>query len=198
MIVKSIYETSYPGMYKVAGDSGAAFFIRPEYLPFIPFDTIETNVEFDDEKTDMLLDAGLACVVELKAVEYLARSEQSRFGLSRKLIEKKYEKKYINMALDFLESKKYLSDSRFSRAWLNSRKINHFEGRKKLLMELQSRGISKEIAVIAIDEFFQENDELEICKKALERFIKKGKTDEKLYEAMINAGFSWKMVKEIK
>ena len=32
------------------------------------------------------------------------------------------------MALDYLETKAYLSDLRFSTAWLNTRKINHFEG----------------------------------------------------------------------
>lgn len=195
MIISSINPTSYAGMYKVIPAEGTSFFVRPEYLPGINFDLIDKDVEYNDSQTEIFLDAGLACVVELKAVAYLARCEQSRFGLNRKLTEKGFEKKYIMMALDLLESKNYLSDFRFSTAWLHSRKINHYEGRSRLLSELMSRGISKEISNQALDEFFEENDEMEICKKACEKLVKKGKKDEKLIAAMMQAGFSYKMIK---
>lgn len=195
MIVSRFSSTSYPGMYKLIPSEGTSFFVRAEYLPGIDFDSICPESEFDDSKTDVFLDAGLACVVELKAVDYLARCEQCRFGLTKKLVEKGFEKKYINMALDFLESKNYLSDKRFSDAWLHSRKINHFEGRSRLLSELLSRGISKETAQSAIEEFFNENDEDLICQKAYLKFIKKGKKDEKLIAAMFQAGFTYKQIK---
>lgn len=196
MVIKNIVETSYSGMYKVETDQ-TKFFIRQEYLVNLNLSQIEPDAEFFDDDENELLDAGLAAVVELKAVEYLARAEQSRFGLYRKLIEKKYEKKYVDMALTLLESKDYLSDERYSRAWLNSRKINHYEGRTKLLAELQSRGINKETAVKALDDFFSENDENEICQKAWEKFVKKGKDGDKLIAAMMNAGFSYKMIKTL-
>ncbi len=197
MIIKSIAPTSYLGMYKIAPDQGPAFFIRKEYLSGLDFDLIEVGAEFGEEETDQLLDAGLTSVVELKAVEYLARAEQSRFGLTRKLIQKKYEKKYIDLALSFLESAEYLSDRRFSRAWLHARRLNHYEGRTKLLAELQGRGIAKDVAAEAVAEFFTENDEMEICKKAWKKFVKAGKEGDKLISAMMNAGFSYKMIKEV-
>ena len=45
MIIKSIAETSYSGMYKVAPTEGPAFFIRKEYLPGIDFDAIDVGSE---------------------------------------------------------------------------------------------------------------------------------------------------------
>jgi len=195
MVIKSIAETSYSGMYKVAPEEGSAFFIRKEYLVNVDFDTIDVGADFNDQQTDEILDAGLACVVELKAVEYLARAEQSRFGLTRKLIAKEYDKKYIDMALTLLESKNYLSDERYARAWLNTRRINHYEGRSRLLAELQSRGIGKDVSQSAINNFFEENDEMEIRRKAYERFLKKGKEGEKLVAAMMQAGFTYKQMK---
>lgn len=198
MIISTITPTSYSGMYKVAPDEGPAFFVRPEYLPGIAFDEIESGSQYDDPQSDIFLDAGLACVVELKAVKYLARCEQSRFGLNKKLTEKGYEKKYINMALDLLEQKNYLSDYRFSTAWLHSRSLNHYEGRIKLNLELQKRGIDKTVSQKAVEEFFQENKEEDIGLKAYEKFIKHGKSDEKLISSMINAGFSYKIIKVIK
>ena len=93
MTVKTLVESSYSGMFKLTPEEGSAFFVRREYLPEGLFERINVGLEFDDEETDSLLDAGLTCAVELKAVGYLARAEQSRFGLTRKLIDKKYDKK---------------------------------------------------------------------------------------------------------
>ena len=183
-------------MFKVAPEEGSAFYIRKEYLPEGLFEKIDVAAEFDETDTDSLLDAGLTCAVELKAVAYLARAEQSRFGLTRKLIEKKYDKKYVEAALTYLEGRGYLSDLRFATAWLNTRKINHFEGRSRLAAELAARGIVRDVAGKALDEFFTENDEDEICRKAYEK-LSKSKSGEKLTAAMIRAGFTPKQIRNL-
>ena len=197
MVIKSIEVTAYEGMYKLTPEEGVVFFARQEYLPGIELEAVQPGSEFKDEDEEALYDAGLICAVEIKAVSYLARSEQCRFGLKRKLLAKQYKAEYIDKALSFLESKNYLSDERYATAWLNDRKINHYEGQTKLLLELQSRGIDKAIALAAVNEFFTENDEEEICKKACERFVKKGKTEDKLIEALLKAGFAYKMIKRV-
>ncbi len=194
MIVKTLVETSYSGMFKLTPEEGSAFFVRKEYLPEGLFERLDVGAEFGEEETDSLLDAGLTCAVELKAVGYLARAEQSRFGLTRKLIEKKYDKKYVEAALTYLEGRGYLSDLRFATAWLNTRKINHFEGRSRLAAELAARGIARDVAGKALDEFFTENDEDEICRKAYEK-LSKSKSGEKLTAALMRAGFSLKQIK---
>ena len=196
MIVKTLVETSYSGMLKLTPEEGSAFFVRKEYLPEGLFERLDVGVEFDDDETDSLLDAGLTCAVELKAVAYLARAEQSRFGLTRKLIEKKYEKKYVEAALDYLEVKGYLSDLRFATAWLNTRRTNHYEGRSRLAAELASRGIARAVANTALDEFFTENDEMEICRKAYEK-LSKSKSGEKLTAAMLRQGFTQKQIRNL-
>ena len=196
MIIKSIAETSYSGMFKVTPEEGSAFYVRKDYLPEGLFERIDVGVEFDDEETDSLLDAGLTCAVEFKAVSYLARAEQSRFGLTRKLIEKKYDKKYVEAALTYLEGRGYLSDLRFATAWLNTRKINHYEGRSRLSAELATRGIARDVADKALDEFFSENDEDEICRKAYEK-LSKSKSGDKLTDALMRAGFSFKQIKSL-
>ena len=196
MTVKTLVESSYSGMFKLTPEEGSAFFVRKEYLPEGLFERIDVGLEFDDEESDSLLDAGLTCAVELKAVGYLARAEQSRFGLTRKLIDKKYDKKYVEAALTYLEGRGYLSDLRFATAWLNTRKINHFEGRSRLAAELAARGIARDVAGKALDEFFTENDEDELCRKAYEK-LSKSKADEKLIAALLRSGFSMKQIKSI-
>ena len=196
MIVKSIAETSYSGMFKVAPEEGSAFYIRKEYLPEGLFERLDIGAEFNDDETDSLLDAGLTCAVELKAVGYLARAEQSRFGLTRKLIEKKYNKKYVEVALSYLEGRGYLSDLRYATAWLNTRRINHYEGRSRLSAELAARGIARDVANKALEEFFLENDEEEICRKAYEK-LSKSKSGEKLMAAMLRQGFTQKQIRNL-
>ena len=196
MTVKTLVESSYSGMFKLTPEEGSAFFVRKEYLPEGLFERINVGLEFDDEETDSLLDAGLTCAVELKAVGYLARAEQSRFGLTRKLIEKKYDKKYVEAALTYLEWRGYLSELRFATAWLNTRKINHYEGRSRLAAELAARGIARDVAGKALDEFFTENDEDELGRKAYEK-LSKSKADEKLIAALLRSGFSMKQIKSI-
>lgn len=197
MKIKSVEQTSYEGMYKLTPEQGVVFYARQEYLSGIELDNIQCGSEFVDDDEEALLDAGLICAVELKAVSYLARSEQCRFGLKRKLLAKQYKSEYIDKALSFLESKNYLSDERYAAAWLNDRRINHYEGQTKLLLELQSRGIDKTVAADAVKEFFTDNDEEEICRKACERFVKKGKSEDKLIEALLKAGFAYKMIKNV-
>lgn len=193
MVVKTLVETSYSGMFKLTPEEGSAFYIRKDYLPEGLFEKIDVGADFSEEEADSLFDAGLTCAVELKAVSYLARAEQSRFGLSRKLIEKKYDKKYVEAALTYLEGRGYLSDARYAAAWLNTRKINHYEGRSRLAAELAARGIARDVAGQALDEFFTENDEDEICRKAYEK-LSRTKSGDKLTAAMIRQGFSQKQI----
>ncbi len=194
MLVISIEETSYKGMFRATLEKGSAFFIRKEYLSSVNFEELCEGYELSEEQHEELLDAGLCCVVELKAVEYLARAEQSRFGLNRKLKQKGYNDVYIKNALDFLEQANYLSDERYARAWLNTRKINHYEGHSRLLSELLSRGIPRDVAQNALQEFFTENDEDEICLKAYAKAVKNKKSGDKLIAALIKSGFTLKQI----
>ena len=128
-----------------------------------------------------------------KALALLARCEQCRAGLARKLLAKGFSKDTVEGVLDALEERDFLSDRRFARAWLNSRRIGHYEGRSRLLSELAARGIDKEVSKEAVDSFFEEFDEEEICRKAAKKLVAQGKSGEKLMASMQRAGFSWKM-----
>ncbi|MCQ2598047.1 MAG: RecX family transcriptional regulator [Treponema sp.] len=185
-------EITSSGLVRVVSAEGGAFFMRPDYLKTLSKEKFFSAVEFNEEHSSEILDAGLITACECKAVDYLARSEQYRAGLLKKLLDKGYEKEYINPALDYLEKVKYLSDERYCRSWLNTRKINHAEGRSKLLTELLGRGIGKETANKALDEFFNENSEMEMAEKCYKKLVRKGKSGDKLIAAMIQQGFSYK------
>lgn len=128
-----------------------------------------------------------------KALALLARCEQCRSGLERKLLQKGFSKGTVEGVLDALEERGLLDDQRFARVWLNSRRIGHYEGRIRLLAELAARGISKEVSKKAVDDFFEEFNEGEICARAAKKFLSRGYQGDKLMAAMTRAGFSYKM-----
>ena len=95
------------------------------------------------------------------------------------------------------ESKNYLNDRRFAQFWLNGRKINHSEGRTKLAAELAVRGISKEDSAAALDDFFETNNEAELCRKAYEKCLRIKKDPEKIIRTLISYGFQYNLIKKI-
>lgn len=178
--------------------SGPSFFIRIVYLSLIQPEEIVDSAEFLEDKEEELVDAGLCFAVEQKALDYLNRSEQYRMGLTAKLTAKGFSKFHINKALDYLEGKKYLDDRRFAGVWLRNRAITHAEGRTKLAMELASRGIDKAYIKEALDEFFEENSEEEICVRAYKKCVKIKKDEDKINSYLIKNGFSIKLIQKVR
>lgn len=197
-----IYKTEQvsPEIIKIDSSVGLAFFIRTTYLKQVNPLAIVENAEFNEEQSEDILDAAMSFNVEVKALSYLARCEQYRAGLSRKLLNKKFEKKYIDQVLNYLEEKDFLNDFRWGTFWVNSRKINHFEGRTKLLSELIFRGIDKNTALKILDEYFRENDEMQLCIKAYKKYSahihSKENESEKIVKYLLRQGFPIKMIKK--
>ncbi len=166
------------------------FYVRYQYLDFPEHALIEVNGEYPDEVYNDLVQAGLAFAAERKALEYLNRSEHSRFSLSRKLTEKGHDSISISKACDYLESKNWLSDRRFAESWLRNRIITRAEGRSRLLGELTTRGVDRHIANEALDEFFAEKDETQILERAAEKLRRQGKDEESMTRSLLRLGFS--------
>lgn len=181
---------------KITASGGSVFFIRTDYLRIVSADEIVEGAEFADDEEQDLLDAGLVFAAETKASDYLARAEQSRSGLRRKLLAKKFDSSAIERALDFLESANFLSDRRFSRAWLRNRNVSRAEGRVKLASGLLQRGIDRETAQSALDEFCAETTESERLERALAKIMRQSKSaslpQEKIVLKLTKLGFSYK------
>ncbi len=217
MLIKELKQT-LPGVYELTPDAGSAFFLRIEYLSLvtedrlIPFGYGRLDILPEDfaeakegdpgfftlEEEFDLKNAALIYSVELAAMSYLSRAEQSKSGLRQKLIKKGMDKKAVERALSYLEEVHYLDDRRFAGAWLRTRSIDHAEGRIRLAAELAARGIDRNASKLALDEFFSENDEMEICIRAYKKLAKVKKDEKKLHDSLIRAGFTEKQLKNLK
>ena len=175
-------------------DGGTAFYVRLSYLEHFCLDDAAPGAELLDEDFADFVQAGEAFSAEKSAVAYLAGREHSRSQLRLKLLKKKHSEEASTKALDFLEREGWLSDRRFAEEWLRSRGAKRFEGRSRLLMELQGRGVERMLAAEAVDRFFEDNSEEEQFEKACKKLEKQGKKGEKLVNALIRLGFSSKLI----
>lgn len=80
--------------------------------------------------------------LKARALKYLAGREHSRLELGRKLARYAGENDDVEALLDWLESRKFLSESRFSESLVH-RRAQRF-GNSRILSELQSHGIEGE------------------------------------------------------
>lgn len=94
-----------------------------------------------------------------KALGYLAMREHSERELEVKLSQKGYKSSDIKDTLSSLKEEGYLSDERFASAFISSRMRKMPEGRHILMMRLMEKGVSRETARCALDQYFEENGE---------------------------------------
>ncbi len=195
MIIDSVEEVS-EGCIKILPFKGPSFFIRTVYLTTIDSSKLIANQQFNEKETEELIFAGFAFLAEREALNYLNRSEHSRFLLTQKLQKKGHKKDSINVALDYLEEKNYLSDYRYAISWLRNRRISKSEGKVKLFQHLLSRGVHKDIAQDALSEFYEEFSEFAMLEKAYSKCLKQNLTQENIDKKLIFWGFSPAMIKD--
>ena len=197
MLIYSAERTS-EDVYKLSTSLGS-FFLRAAYLNdaqfIIDFDDLEPNTQVSSEISEKILDAALAFSAEHAAVSYLERAEHSTELLRRKLKQKGHSDTAIQKALEYAQNRNWLSDERYAGAFLRNRSIRKAEGRTRLLAELAVRGISRDTAEKAVEEFFAQKSEASLLEKAAAKLKKQGKTKEQAQQALIRLGFSWSDIK---
>ena len=132
-------------------------------------------------------------------MDLLARREHSFFELKSKLLKKDFEEEKIEKELNQLVEDKLLSDSRFTEAFISSRK-DQGKGPLRIQSELKERGVDEALIgshLVNVDE----NEWLKIAYDALEKKLGKGKQvdyDKKLkfMRFLSNRGFKDFQVRE--
>ncbi|MCI1208280.1 MAG: recombination regulator RecX [Treponema sp.] len=182
---------------KIATSAGPSFYIRVSYLTCVTAEELLPHAVFTGEEENDILAAGEIFSVEQKALTYLNRAEQSRFLLFRKLAAKGADRVCINRALDYLESRGYLSDRRYSRAWLHTHAITKSDGRFRLEAELAARGINRDIVRESLDNFFAETSEEELCRRAFAKCRRIGKDAQRTIRYLTDHGFARTIINKI-
>lgn len=166
-------EEGADGVVKTTTSIGSLFVFRAAYLePVCSYCGLEGTVslapgdDIDDKLLSVLTEVMAA---DYRAIQLLARAEQYRRGLERKLSGRSLSGKagsgleragnattsaVIAMVLDRLESEGLLSDQRYAEAWMRQRVRRHPEGPLSMAAALASRGLERTAVREALASFY--------------------------------------------
>ena len=89
------------------------------------------------------------------AVKLLSRREHSAFEIRNKLLQRDFDDKEIKQAIVELQQGGWLSDERFTEAYIRMRQKKGF-GPVRISMELNERGVKENI----VDDYLQADDDI--------------------------------------
>jgi len=156
------YEEGALGTVKAVSEDGSLFLFKSCYLAesYEAADLADETATFPlqlplDIPDDVLTMAMQATVAEGRALALLARAEQFRAGLERKLLAKDISRFACRVALDKLEAAGFLSDERYADSWMRQRLRTRAEGPRSLSSALASRGVDRHAVKSAMAKSFE-------------------------------------------
>jgi SOS response regulatory protein OraA/RecX len=156
------YEEGALGTVKAVSEDGSLFLFKTCYLEdsFAAADLADESISFPhqlpfDIPDDVLTMALQATLAEARALSLLARAEQYRAGLERKLRAKDGSPFACRVALDKLEAEGLLSDERYAESWMRQRLRSRAEGPRSLSAALGSRGVDRKAVKEAMAHSFE-------------------------------------------
>jgi len=158
---------------------GSSFLFRTCYLPQVLASIDATDgVEDQDlghiEEEDFRF-ASSCFGAEQIALRLIARAEQTAFGLGRKLEKRGFNSTCVRAVIARLCELDLLDDRRYARFWLELRLNWQATSPTRLLTGLRSKGIDREDAGSALREALDDETELRL----LERFLQKHQSKRK-------------------
>jgi regulatory protein len=131
-----------------------------------------------------------------KAYRYLALRPRSEKEVAKKLKEKGFPANIIQETLEKLRDLKYINDNSFSSQWARHLAVNKLWGNRKIIADLQEKGINKEAIEEAVKTArleLSEEDAIALLIKKKTTKHKSDKTDteekRKIFQHLLGRGF---------
>ena len=136
------------------------------------------------------------------ALKTLKRTIKTKEEIRKLLTEKKYSKENITFAINTLEKQGYLNDKNYAKSYVHNCIITTTKGPKKIILELEKKGIKEEDYKEALEEYTEsiEKEKIEklISKKIKSNHNKSAKIlKQKLLQDLTNNGFHQDIIKEV-
>jgi regulatory protein len=137
-----------------------------------------------------------------RAIRLLSIRPRSEKELKEKLRQKGAGVKLVEGVLSELREKELINDEKFAYSWVESRMLNKPMGKFLLKRELKGKGVRAEIIERVIAENYQQEDELELATKLLQRKARRFKdtddlkTKKRMTDFLLRRGFSYEVVRQ--
>ena len=162
---------------------------------------LEVGMEVDDDFITEVLKAEEQNKVINHALNLLSFRQRSEKEIYTSLKRKGYEEVYIENAIDYCRTQKYLDDKSFAKAFIKDKININKLGEQRIKYELQKKGVSQEIIddVLVLDK----DDQLEAALKLAEKKLPSYKKDDKnavyrkLSGFLQRKGYSFEIVSKV-
>ena len=134
------------------------------------------------------------------ASDILVFADNTEKSLREKLLRKGYDKKLVDSALVKLKVSGLVDDARFMSSYIDYLASKKFYGKARIKLELQKKGIGRELISEHFDDCiddidFKENCVKLICKKKLNDKIRDSKTASAVTAALVRYGYGYAEIK---
>lgn len=136
------------------------------------------------------------------ALKSLKSRFRSSYELRRLLLDKSYPIELVDKAIQKLEDQKYLDDRSFTKGYINNQIITSSRGPNRIIKDLVTKGIDKNIIYDEIGVFDEEIQEEKI-NKIIKISIKSNRTrggmvlKNKIVNDLINNGYSYDIIQKV-
>ncbi len=185
------------GKLKISFESGWEVWLNRNTM--LPFPAAE-GTEVDRESFERFILLQQYPQALEKAVSLLAERARSRKEIEDRLHFAHYDREVISLILYKLEKENLLDDQEFSRQWVQSRVKKY--GSARITRELQMKGLDRETAESALEEYSEE-DELRSAALLAEKKIRsmRSETDRKVLfrrvtGMLVRRGYSWEIARK--
>lgn len=200
--------------YQKRDPSRVNIYLDDEFFCGISLNTLASEnlyegLEIDDSVVQRILERDLKSRFLTRVTEYISRTPKTELQVRRYLRGLRFKKRNIwfkeDISLDWdiffedivrkLKDYKYIDDEIFARTFVQSRVSYKPRGKNILVMELISKGVSKDIANQVCDE--EIGDELELIGRTFRKKYKESKfniKDVKMVSFLQRKGFSWDLI----
>lgn len=135
-----------------------------------------------------------------RALKLLTQKSRSRWELRRLLANRCEQDRLIETVLDKCVARGYLDDVKYAVHLARYHAERKRQGRRRVILELKSRGLDPAIARQAVEEVFLSLDEQELLRQAVQMKLKRAsgpwspKKAKKLYDQLARAGFNTDLI----
>ncbi len=132
----------------------------------------------------------------LHLLEYMDRTEQQL----REKLRADYSEDVVDIALEYVKSFGYINDEGYAKRYIENRKDS--KSKEELRLTLVQKGISKTTISDALEECYEEQDELNAIRKLLDKKHFCGETasekeKQKIYGYLMRKGFHYDTVRQV-
>jgi regulatory protein len=160
-----------PLVFRIGLSDGSLFSFKLPYLPaeFQGEGFFSPGRELSSAEEEACRFAAACYRTERAALRLVARAEQTRRGMTRKLELRGFAAPCVQAVVSYLEGLEVLNDKRYAALWLHARLARSAEGPRKLLAALRSRGISSGAAGGALEAVLDFQTESALLKRYLKK-----------------------------